>query len=96
MVKRIVARVLLFGLPFSAAYLLNRPAPPAATEQAPVVCAYPGDRPGELRIRLAEKDCSEGLNISADREPDPARTIPAVQTLPPRLSLDDSAIAIPF
>jgi hypothetical protein len=96
MFKRIVARVLLFGLPFSAAYLLNRPAPPAAAEEAPVVCVYPGDRPGELRIRLAEEDCSEGLNISADREPDPARTIPAVQTPPRGFSVDDSPIAIPF
>lgn len=95
MLKRIVARVLLFGVPFTASYVLNRPAPPAETGKIPVVCAYPGDRPGELRIRLAEKDCSEQSLVNVDRR-DPARTIPAAQSFPGQDGPSDSAIAIPF
>jgi hypothetical protein len=59
MMKRNVVRLLLFGIPFGLSYWATRPAPPVPQSQPLVVCAFPGDRPGELRIHLDPAACSE-------------------------------------
>ena len=76
MLKRTVARLLLFGIPFGLSYWATRPAP--ARIQNLVVCAYPGDRPGELRISLERAGCSE--NIGQKIEVAPVSISPAVTT----------------
>ena len=57
MLKRTVVRLLLFGIPFGLSYWTTRPAP--ARIQTLVVCAYPGDQPGELRINVHPVGCAE-------------------------------------
>jgi hypothetical protein len=59
MLKRTVVRLLLFGIPFGLSYWATRPVAPVAANQTLVVCAYPGDRPGELRITLNPSGCLE-------------------------------------
>jgi hypothetical protein len=59
MLKRTVVRLLLFGIPFGLSYWATRPVAPVAGNQTLVVCAYPGDRPGELRITLNPSGCRE-------------------------------------
>jgi hypothetical protein len=59
MLKRTIVRLLLFGIPFGLSYWATKPAVPVGGNQALVVCAYPGDRPGELRISLDPAACSE-------------------------------------
>jgi hypothetical protein len=59
MLKRTVVRLLLFGIPFGLSYWATKPATPITVNQTVVVCAYPGDRPGELRINLDPAGCSE-------------------------------------
>src|SRR4030095_9126288 len=82
MLKRTVVRLLLFGIPFGLSYWATRPAAPVAANQTLVVCAYPGDRPGELRISLDATGCSEsdGSKITAVA---PAAVFPTgnIQTL---------------
>jgi len=63
--KRTAVRLLLFGIPFGLSYWATRPAPQIASNQAVVVCAYPGDRPGELRIQLGATQCSDRVPITA-------------------------------
>jgi hypothetical protein len=46
MLKRMIARLLLFGIPFGVSYWASMPAAPVAANQPLVVCAYPGERPG--------------------------------------------------
>ena len=58
MLKRMIARLLLFGIPFGVSYWASMPAAPVAGNQPLVVCAYPGERPGELRITLDPAGCS--------------------------------------
>ena len=82
MFKRIVARVLLFGIPFTAAYVFNRPATAEHVKKAPIVCAYPGDRPGELRLTLEQDTCKERTGLHSEVGPRPASVIPAMQGLP--------------
>jgi hypothetical protein len=82
MFKRIVARVLLFGIPFTAAYVLNRPTPAEHVRKTPIVCAYPGDRPGELRITLEQDTCKERTSLQSEVAPHPALAIPATQSFP--------------
>jgi len=59
MLKRVVVRLLLFGIPFGLSYWATKPAAPVAGNQTLVVCAYPGDRPGELRISRDPAGCSD-------------------------------------
>jgi hypothetical protein len=67
MLKRTVVRLLLFGIPFGLSYWVTRPTAPAGGNQTLVICAYPGDRPGELRINVDPSGCSEteGSRITA-------------------------------
>jgi hypothetical protein len=67
MLKRTVVRLLLFGIPFALSYWATRPVASVAGNQTLEVCAYPGDRPGELRITLDSAGCSksEGSKITA-------------------------------
>jgi hypothetical protein len=59
MLKRTVVRLLLFGIPFGLSYWATMPAAHVTGNQTLVVCAYPGDRPGELRISLDPAGCLE-------------------------------------
>ena len=70
MLKRTVVRLLLFGIPFGLSYWVAKPAAKVAGGQTVVVCAYPGDRPGELRINLNRGACHDANpveNIPAGR-----------------------------
>ena len=80
LLKHAVARLLLFGIPFALSYLATRPAQPAAGGQAFVVCAYPTDRPGELRISLDRKGCAKEKEPRGSDES--VTTVPAVRTIP--------------
>ena len=78
MFKKTVVRLLLFGIPCGLSYWATTPAPSVAGHQRLVVCAYAGDRPGELRISLERAACSES-DISKSAEPGsvfPAVNIP--------------------
>jgi hypothetical protein len=72
MLKRTVVRLLLFGIPFGLSYWIAMPTPQIAGEQTVVVCTYPGDRPGELRINLSRGAC---------QGPNPVEIIPAGRSL---------------
>jgi hypothetical protein len=61
MVKRTIVRLLLFGIPFGLSYWATRPGPPRI--QTVVVCAYPGDQPGELRINTDPAGCSAPVSV---------------------------------
>jgi len=65
MLKRTVVRLLLFGIPFGLSYWATKPATPVAPNPSLVVCAYPGDHPGELRILFDPAGCSEGNSSPA-------------------------------
>jgi hypothetical protein len=73
MLKRTVVRLLLFGIPFGLSYWASRPEPQAGGH-AVVVCASPGDRPGELRISLNTAGCAQP---DAANDAGPAAIIPA-------------------
>lgn len=73
MLKRTVVRLLLFGIPFGLSYWASRPEP-QVVGQAVVVCASPGDRPGELRISFNRTGCAQS---DATYEASPAVIIPA-------------------
>ena|SRR5688572_24328646 len=82
MLKRSIIRLLLFGIPFGLSYWATRPTPvPSGPPQPFVVCAYPGDKPGELRIRLDTSDCTEGRAPGKIRGGSPVSVFPAVTTL---------------
>jgi hypothetical protein len=96
MLKRTVVRLLLFGIPFGLSYWATKPAAPVAGNQNLVVCAYPGDRPGELRISLDPAGCSgsDGSKITAVA---PVSVFPAMNA--PQTREDDAAnkpLTIPF
>ena len=55
MLKRTVARLLLFGVPFTFAYFGSRPAAKPAARPF-VICAYPD---GEMRISPDASKCDE-------------------------------------
>ena len=82
MLKRTVIRLLLFGIPFGLSYWATRPtAPlPSASPQPFVVCAYPGDQPGELRISLETAGCAESRAPGKIRGGSPVSVFPAVTT----------------
>ena len=96
MLKRVVVRLLLFGIPFGLSYWATRPAAHVAGNQTVVVCAYPGDRPGELRISLDPGGCSAssgGSNVAGAA----VSIHPAVNT--PKTIEDRTAVrplSIPF
>ena len=83
MLKRSIIRLLLFGIPFGLSYWATRPTAPVSSgpPQPFVVCAYPGDKPGELRIRLDTSDCAEGRAPGKIRGGSPVSVFPAVTTL---------------
>jgi hypothetical protein len=95
MLKRTVVRLLLFGIPFGLSYWATRPAAPTGN-QTVVICAYPGDRPGELRINLDPSSCSEteGSKITAAA---PGSIYPAVN-IPQTIETDSAkkSLNIPF
>ena len=64
LLKRTVVRLLLFGIPFGLSYLATRPAAAVPAGRAFVVCAYPTDRPGELRISLDPAGCAQEMRVS--------------------------------
>lgn len=77
MLKRSVVRLLLFAIPFGLSYWASRPARHVPAGQRVVVCAYPGDRPGELHISLNTAGCPQG-----DSGHEASPTVPAVRSIP--------------
>ena len=70
MLKRTVVRLLLFGIPLGLSYWVTRPASPVTSERTFVVCAYSGERPGELRISVDSDGCPEReFNRSHESQP---------------------------
>lgn len=57
MLKRMVARLLMFGIPFGLSYALTRPVPPAVPAQTFVICAY-GNQGREIRIATDKAGCT--------------------------------------
>jgi hypothetical protein len=93
MLKRTIVRLLLFGIPFGLSYWATRPVAPVDANKTLVLCAYPGDRPGELRINLAPAGCPAsdgGSTITGVAPGFPAMNVPR--------TLDHSAkrTSIPF
>ena len=89
MLKRIFVRLLLFGIPFGFSYWVARPAPQVVAGRAVVVCAYPGDRPGELRINLNRGGCEDTS---------PVEILPAGRSLPngTGADVDRGSVNVPF
>ena len=83
MVKRTIVRLLLFGIPFGLSYWATRPTP--APIQAVVVCAYPGDQPGELRIEMDPSVCAAPVSV-----------FPAITATDKSHSHRDEGLNIPF
>jgi hypothetical protein len=79
MLKRTIVRLLLFGIPFGLSYWAAKPAA-SAGNQTLVVCAYPGDRPGELQISLSPAGCSEINGGFTIERAAPVSILPAVNT----------------
>jgi hypothetical protein len=59
MLKRTVARLLMFGIPFCLSYALTRPAAPVTPSQTFVVCSY-GDQGREITLATEEAGCTKG------------------------------------
>jgi hypothetical protein len=57
MVKRTVARLLMFGIPFCLSYVLTRPATPVTTSPTFVVCSY-GEQGREIVLATEEAGCA--------------------------------------
>ena len=93
MVKRTIVRLLLFGIPFGLSYWATRPTP--APIQAVVVCAYPGDQPGELRIDMNPAGCSEKSGQRIDVAA-PVSVFPAITATDKSHSHHDEGLNIPF
>jgi hypothetical protein len=60
MFKRAIARLLLFGVPFTFGYLATRPAHRTSVGPAFVICAYPN---GEMRITPTAAACAAGSSV---------------------------------
>jgi hypothetical protein len=88
MLKRTVVRLLLFGIPFGLSYWVAKPAAQVAGGQTVVVCAYPGDRPGELRINMNRGGCKDA---------NPVEIIPAGRSFPNGASTEmQGSVNVPF
>jgi hypothetical protein len=89
MFKRVVVRLLLFGIPFGLSYWAARPASQVAAGQSVVVCASPGERPGELRINL---------NLGGCHDTNPVEIVPAGRSLPDGVSaeVNRGSVNVPF
>jgi hypothetical protein len=95
MLKRTIVRLLLFGIPFGLSYWATRPAAPVAANKTLVLCAYPGDRPGELRINLAPSGCSESDGGSTITGVAPGSLFPAMN-IPQTTDHSAKRTSIPF
>ena len=95
MLKRTIVRLLLFGIPFGLSYWASRPVPQVVAGQAVVVCAYPGDRPGELRISLQSQGCA---SAETGNETRPASLLPAMRAVTEGVDLQyaPESVKIPF
>jgi hypothetical protein len=65
LLKRTIVRLLLFGIPFTLSYLVTRPAAAVPADHTFIVCAYPTERPGELRISLDPAACAQNTQLRA-------------------------------
>ena len=85
MFKRAIARLLLFGVPFTFGYLATRPARPTESQPQFVICASPD---GEMRITPTAAACAKGSTV----------LVPAGRSLP-EAGLDgspDQTVNLPF
>ena len=60
MFKRAIARLLLFGVPFTFGYLATRPSRPIESQPRFVICASPD---GEMRITASASACAAGSSV---------------------------------
>ena len=95
MMKRTVVRLLLFGIPLGLSYWVTRPTPPVTLERTFLVCAYSGERPGELRISLDSGGCPE-REFKLGHETSPAAIVPAVRSIPKDPGTGQEPLSIPF
>jgi hypothetical protein len=95
MLKRTVVRLLLFVIPLGLSYWVTRPTPPVTLERTFVVCAYSGDRPGELRISLDSGGCPE-REFKLGHETSPAAIVPAGRSIPESSGTGQEPLSIPF
>ena len=95
MLKRTVVRLLLFGIPLGLSYWVTRPTPPVTLERTFVVCAYSGERPGELRISLDSGGCPE-REFKPSHETSPAAIVPAGRSIPDDPGTGQEPLSIPF
>ena len=95
MLKRTVVRLLLFGIPLGLSYWVTRPTPPVTLERTFVVCAYSGERPGELRISLDSGGCPE-REFKLSHETSPAAIVPAARSIPKGPGTGQEPLSIPF
>ena len=58
MLKRTLARLLMFGIPFCLSYVLTRPAPPVTPSQTFVVCSY-GEQGRKITLATEETGCAK-------------------------------------
>jgi hypothetical protein len=84
MMKRAIARLLLFGVPFTFGYLATRPARPAESTPRFVICASPD---GQMRVTANAADCARGSAI----------LVPAGRSLPEvDINGSDQTVNLPF
>ena len=84
MFKRAIARLLLFGVPFTFGYLATRPSRPMESQPQFVVCASPD---GEMRITPSASACAKGSTV----------LIPAGRSLPEAdIDSADRTVNLPF
>ena len=95
MLKRTVVRLLLFGIPLGLSYWVTRPASPVTSERRFVVCAYSGERPGELRISVDSDGCPE-REFNRNHEASPALIVPAARSIPEGPGTGQKPLSIPF
>ena len=92
LLKRMAVRMLLFGIPFTGAYVATRPSPPVSAVRGFIVCAHPTDRPGELRISMDPALCAKEQESNTD-----VTTTPTVRSSPQRSGyLLDKEVSVPF
>ena len=82
MFKRMVARLMLFGIPFAMAYVATRPTPtPPMATTVPSGCIYPGSAEGSFELRFEASPCAS-IEVREGTRTYPAWILPAAQEAP--------------
>jgi hypothetical protein len=83
MFKRAIARLLLFGVPFTFGYLATRPARQNPSPPQFVICAHPN---GEMTVSPSGSACGQGSAV----------LVPAGRTLSDPAANADPSLKLPF